>query len=69
MTTMNVHKVPAKQWRRWGDRARRVFNAVYSSMSDQQLFAHPKAEKIRPAFWKTTRWNAAWIAADAAEGA
>lgn len=63
----NRHKVPAKQWKRWSDHARHVFNAVFAGMADQPLFLHPKATPAKREHWKTTRWNAAWTAADAAD--
>ncbi len=65
MTARNVQKVPAKQWRRWSEQARRIFNAVFAEMADQKLFLHPKARAVPRALWRTTRWNAAWVAADA----
>lgn len=66
--TRNVNKVPAKQWKRWSERARRVFNAVFATMAPQDLFLHPKATPSPRQHWRTTRWNAAWVAADAADG-
>lgn len=67
MATKNQNRVPVKQWRKWSEPARRVFNRVYTTMmADQSLFLHPKAPPAKPAHWKTTCWNAAWIAADAA---
>lgn len=64
----NKYKVPAKQWRRWSGHARCVFNKVFATMAQQGLFAHPKALPVPRAHWRTTRWNAAWVAADAADG-
>jgi hypothetical protein len=66
VSAANRYKVPKKQWRRWGDRARRVFNEVFGVMSQQDIFLHPKATPAKRAYWRTTRWNAAWIAAEAA---
>lgn len=66
---MNTYKVPKKQWNRWSKQARTVFNTLYNAMTaDPQLFWHPMAEKITPKLWKTTAWNASWIAADATDG-
>jgi hypothetical protein len=63
----NVYHVPLKQWRRWGSGARQVFNEVYSSMvRNQDLFCHPEHQPVSKRLWKTTAWNAAWIAASAA---
>lgn len=65
----NLYHVPGKKWRKWTARAREVFNLVYSTMrSNQRLFAHPKAAPVSRDHWNTTAWNAAWIAANAANG-
>jgi hypothetical protein len=65
-TRANVFHVPVKQWRKWGPLGKKVFNEVYSAMAgNQKLFLHPHAEKLSRRMWKTTCWNAAWIAADA----
>ena len=63
---VNRNKVPLKQWRKWNAAARKVFNEVYETMSKNQwTFLHPHQEKISKRMWKTTAWNAAWIAAEA----
>lgn len=65
----NTHKVPIKQWRRWPIRSRIVFNTVYQSMlRNPEYFLHPMAERVGLRLWKTTAWNAAWVAADASNG-
>lgn len=65
----NLYHVPGKKWRKWSANARGVFNLVYSTMrSNQRLFAHPKAVAVSREHWGTTAWNAAWIAANAANG-
>ena len=62
----NRYKVPLKKWRKWNATARRVFNETYSAMSSNQyIFLHPQQGKISNRLWRTTAWNAAWIAADA----
>lgn len=66
----NPNKVPKKQWKKWPDLAQRVFNGVYASLEmNQEFVVHPKAELVADERWKTTAWNAAWIAADAATNA
>ena len=66
----NRNKVPLKQWKRWSEHARGVFNSLYETMmGDSSIFLHPKAPTPRPFHWKTTCWNASWIAADAADAA
>lgn len=64
----NTHKVKAGVWKRWSPNARLVFNELYEVMAGSQgLFLHPKTVRIPDIQWKTTAWNAAWIAADAVE--
>ena len=64
--TKNRYRVPKKQWSRWNEDQRRVFNHVHSAMTgNQDLFMHPKAEPVPVDHWKTTSWNAAWEAATA----
>lgn len=64
----NSYRVPVKQWRKWSETQRRVFNLVYESMSDQRIMHHPKATMMPTEHWTTVQWNAAWIAADALKG-
>lgn len=60
----NRYKVPKRQWKRWSEAGRMVFNATYSAMTrNQLLFSHPEAERIPTNRWRTICWNAAWIAA------
>ena len=62
----NVFGVPQAKWQEWGTLGRQIFNEVYSAMvKNQRLFIHPKQPPVSRAHWKTTAWNAAWIAADA----
>lgn len=62
----NLYHVPLKKWRKWSALSRQAFNEVYSSMAgNQSLFLHPHQDKISRRLWRTTAWNAAWIAADA----
>jgi hypothetical protein len=70
MKNRNKYEVPMKKWRKWSERARFVFNEVYGSMKDNAwAFQHPSvaADAPKAAHWKTTAWNASWIAADAAD--
>jgi hypothetical protein len=63
----NLYHVPLRQWRKWDARTRQVFNEVYSAMVwQQEMFQHPKQEKLSRSHWKTVAWNAAWTAACAA---
>lgn len=62
----NPHKVPKRQWRKWSRDAQKLFNMMMRSMrpSMQWAFLHPTAKLMTREQWATTRWNAAWCAAD-----
>lgn len=64
MNIRNKHLVQRKQWAKWSNGARAMFNRVFEEMSDQAQFTHPKAKRVAIEHWLTTSWNAAWIAAD-----
>ncbi len=66
----NKHKVQKKQWAKWTNHARRVFNDVYMSFrhSMQPMLVHPEQPLMSRVMWSTLRWNAAWLAAEAAQG-
>ncbi len=64
----NVYKVPVKQWKKWSKQAQGVFNRSYHFfIGNQGLMTHPKTERVLRWRWKTTAWNAAWIAASAVD--
>jgi hypothetical protein len=64
--SVNRHKVPKAKWCKWNVAARKVFNEVYGTMAKNQwTFLHPHQDKVSSRMWRTTAWNAAWIAADA----
>lgn len=60
----NRYKVPEKQWRKWGELSRAVFNGVFEQMADGRMYVHPRYPAPAAEQWHTIRWNAAWIAAD-----
>ncbi len=61
----NVYKVHSRKWKKWSVVAKGVFNRTYAIMKDNPgLFRHPKDPSRSAKFFKTTAWNAAWIAAD-----
>lgn len=61
----NKHKVPARQWKKWTLVGRAVFNKTYEHMVENQgLYIHPKAIIEELEIFKTTAWNASWMAAD-----
>lgn len=66
---VNRFRVPARQWAKWDETGRRVFNETYEAMSmNPRLFMHTKAGDISRRDWLVTCWNAAWHAASAAKG-
>ena len=69
MNTENHYRVSKLKWREWSMMGRHVFNEVYDQMvSSPWVFQSPAVAKAPPGkrSWKTTAWNTAWIAADAA---
>ena len=62
----NIYAVPKRTWRKWTLQARYIFNLVYLHASDQAMFKHPDAPMLPWNQWETVRWNAGWVAADAA---
>jgi len=65
MTEDNKHEVNKKQWKKWDDTGKEVFNGLYEYMGENQhLFNHPMTIIIPQEYWNTTAWNAAWIAAE-----
>lgn len=68
LTVLNVNRVPKSVWRSWSPQARHVFNTTYGfAMDNPELMRHPGQLPPKPAHWKTLCWNAAWVAADAAD--
>lgn len=65
-TTKNAHRVPQRQWRKWGDKAREVFNSLYYTLlHNQSVVTHPNQDPLPKSHWNTVAWNSAWLAADA----
>ena len=61
----NVFGVQKRQWKKWDEVERFTFNSLFDQMmSSTYLFIHPEDEMPHPYHWKTTAWNAAWMAAD-----
>lgn len=60
----NEHNVPPRQWNKWSDQAKRVFNSLHwNMMNNARLFLPPGTKK--PEGWGVTAWNVSWTAADA----
>ncbi len=66
----NKHKVPKKQWVKWSNHAKKIFNELYESMvgRGQWKFLHVKQPAIPKNWWQVTAWNASWTAASIADG-
>jgi oxalate decarboxylase/phosphoglucose isomerase-like protein (cupin superfamily) len=62
----NKYDVQKKQWAKWSNHSRRVFNDMYYALrpSMQFTFMHPSAAAMPKEHWDTLRWNVAWTAAD-----
>lgn len=61
----NLYGVSKRQWKKWNDSEQGLFNELYGYMyENQRLFIHPAANAVTLSHWKTTSWNAAWMAAD-----
>lgn len=69
MEAKNNNHVPKRQWRKWSERARLVFNEVYSQLlrGRESLNAPDAVSTMKPRWWRTVSWNAAWVAADASD--
>lgn len=59
----NKYKVPTKMWNKWSEDQRKMFNAVYASLTQEFINAHPNAPELSDDVWRTIRWNSAFIAA------
>lgn len=70
MKVKNKFRVDSDKWKEWSVIAQTTFNKLYSFMLVmQESFRHPKAEPVDKKHWRTTAWNAAWIAADSVDEA
>ena len=64
--TSNSARVPKRQWAKWSENAKFVFNELYYTMAyNKTNFMHPGQDAPRDEYWETTCWNAAWEAAEA----
>lgn len=64
----NKYKVPKRVWSKWSNHAKGVFNITYHSLRSQNIMTAPHALPMPAKHWNTIRWNAAWLAACAADG-
>lgn len=60
----NINRVPIKQWRKWNEFQRSVFNSHYSLLMDSNGVIATNPDKITPRAWKVIAWNAAWLLTD-----
>jgi len=69
MNERNRYKVPARQWAKWPEIARWVFNSTFSEMARQpEWFLPPGAVAPPKKQWRVTAWNAAFTAASRCKG-
>lgn len=62
---VNLYGVSKRQWKKWNEQEQGLFNELFGVMYDNQhLFKHPATPYQTASYWKTTAWNAAWMAAD-----
>ena len=64
----NDHHVPKKQWNKWNETSRFVFNELYEHMTIRPDLFQARTTtpmKVPTPEWKITAFNAAFIAADA----
>lgn len=62
--TENIYKVPKKQWSKWNDSGKEMFNSLLEKiMNLHGNFLHPKTPEMPHEEWQTVAWNAAWLAA------
>lgn len=60
----NVHGVPAKNWNKWSEPARRRFNQMFELMIDHpKSFQNPRYPESPAPAWRTTAWVASFISA------
>ena len=61
----NAHKVPRKQWSKWSEAQRHLFNEMYEGLAGMRSIPlAPGLDKLTVRGCNVLRWNVAWIAAD-----
>ena len=72
MSVRNTHKVDRRQWRKWNQQQRALFNGVYEDIKriGPDLFLHvvTAQRKISDEEFEVLAWNAAWTAAHVLKG-
>lgn len=65
----NKYGVPKKQWDKWSNHARKVFNDMFHSLRprNQWVYLPPSAAPLPKATWEVLQWNVSWAAAQAAD--
>ena len=64
----NCYHVQKKVWSEWSKTAQAVFNRSYSFfIKNKETMFHPKAVAPNKVHYRTTAWNAAWIAANSVD--
>jgi hypothetical protein len=66
----NIHGVPKRQWVKWPNAARMLFNQTLEGTADRVCYAPPPGPAPAPHLlrslvqWRAIRWHTAWCAAD-----
>jgi len=64
-----TNKYKVEVWTEWNEQQRRLFTELYERMVESPwAFQHPLAVAVEGGHWRTTAWNAAWMAADMLKG-
>lgn len=64
--TANVYRVPKRQWRKWANAERAVFNETLCAIREGWNVIFPDSMGgIKAPARRVAAWNVAWIAADA----
>lgn len=67
----NTYRVPKRQWNKWNDSSKYIFNELFEHIKDnQELYLHVQNKIIiDKSYWEFTAWNAAFMAAHIAKNA
>jgi hypothetical protein len=56
----NSNRVSSRQWKKWSEDQRRLFNRIFIGLQHQELFRATKQTPMEEAHWQVIRWNAAF---------
>jgi hypothetical protein len=65
----NKYGVPKKQWEKWSNHARKVFNDMFVSLRPRNQFVYlpPDSPLLPKTSWEVLQWNVSWMAAASAD--